>query len=334
MKSNGQGVVITNSGTSCSVITNLNINVNHSPASAITSNGSYNTVISKCIIVNSLGRAISFRASHLCLVHENTIYGCNTGIEGFISTLTIKNNTIHSSTNCAIGSNSRAFISDNTIFNSGVGVRVTSYDSCSISNNIIQSCNIGIESTYGHKISGNHILYAKFAGINIQSGNGAIISENHLSYSGKEAIVVESGDVFIVRNHITSSSQESHLSYAGLLLKGDVTCAVVSQNYMKKGGNANKPSYGIIVEANAKGVIISGDLTDSGEHGAINDHGVGTIIDSPYTLFEKEKLDGIEVHANNYIHPTGKYVAGGHITISAAAPVAPNIYDIWIDTNE
>lgn len=149
----------------------------------------------------------------------------------------------------------------------GSGLNLNYCDTCVFEGNIITGCDGGI---YG-------------AGIFLQISNSNCIIRNNVIYRNLRAgILLYQGtvDSLIANNLIFENSQAQNSSYGNIAIANYNSNVTIQGNLCRRGGLANQPSYGVLIENSTNNgiFVVANDLYQSGALGSINDRGTGTVV--------------------------------------------------------
>ena len=130
-------------------------------------------------------------------------------------------------------------------------------------------------------VKGNILLENKRRGLSLEGSSYNIVFGNHAAKNAWAGIVVAVASNNIVSdNYIVENSQAADTTYHNLEFWGASHNNFIQGNIIRIGEAVNRPRWGIFIPAETTdSVIKNNDLRNSGVHGAIQDAGVGTIIE-------------------------------------------------------
>lgn len=214
----------------------------------------------------------------------------NTSTDNVISGNVVYNNGSHGI--YLLNNADRNTITDNKIYgNAGEGINVyKSFDNVINDNNVTNNAGRGIfiAVSTDNSVNGNTSSSNALSGIYLWNSKYNLVDGNRCAKNGQNGIFVK-GDASndsqsnsISNNQCKENSQSANGGYYNIYLSGGAqganTLNNVQGNMCRAGGLANKPKYGILVDANTSATLLkNNDTRSGGSSGDLSDSGSGTI---------------------------------------------------------
>ena len=153
----------------------------------------------------------------------------------------------------------------------------------SVKNNVVNSSkHIGIyvsSTCLECSVSGNDVFDAATEGIYIDGSDSISVVGNRVIRAGNTGIRLKDADNCVVSsNHVEASSQDTDDTSPNIQIGSSSANNLISGNVCRTGGEANEPSYGILLANTAAGNVVAGNDAGGKTGGiATSSSGVNTI---------------------------------------------------------
>ena len=162
---------------------------------------------------------------------------------------------------------------------SGLGV-FASGDGAIVSGCVVATCDVGIRLMGASSMvaTGNTCRTCTH-GIQLQAATAATVSANACELSGRDGIwVSDSNECQIIGNAITSSSQATDNTYAGIFVRLASSRNNIQHNMIRMGSETAKPKYGIWIDSYCdRNLVTNNDLYQAGKTAGFQNDGTNTI---------------------------------------------------------